>query len=96
MTFHQDDPNKSYKQSVPSASRLEHKTAACDTIGTIVFDDGRTIADSDVAAIADKVASVGGTHYVIRDSTTHTRRGEKHAPRVVEVLVCTSGIREDD
>lgn len=96
MTWHQDDPSKTYKQTVPTASRLSEHSAACDTIGTLTFDDGRIITDDDVVTIAEKAASVGGTSYLIRNASTTTRRGKtKLTTGVVEVLVCTSGIRED-
>ena len=91
MTFNSDTA-----ETIParphSASRLAHANAGCETIGTLTF-DGRQmiIVDSDIEAIADKVASVGGTHYVVRNRTrmTHSGKTRPDSP-VVDVLVCSS------
>ena len=95
LTFRADG-TKEYPRRVKSASRLETSDASCDTIGTLVFDDGRVITDLDVETIANKAAAVGGTHYIIRDRSTRTKRGrERPTTGVVVVLVCTSGVKED-
>ena len=87
MTFHADNPHKDYPKTVEEASRLTSSSMACDSIGSLRFDDDRIITDNDIETLAHKVASVGGTHYVVHD------RSPKGS--VVDVLVCTSGIKED-
>ncbi len=86
MMFNADD-GVTHAQRVASASRLATVRPGCETLGTLTF-DGHVVRDSDIDAVAEKVASVGGTHYVVRNRTA--MRHGKLAPSesVAVVLVC--------
>jgi uncharacterized protein YceK len=90
MTFNSDTA-EAIPPRAQSASRLTSHHAECENIGTLTFESRHAVADSDIAAIADKVASVGGTHYVVRNrmTTSHSGRARPASP-VVDVLVCSS------
>jgi hypothetical protein len=90
MTFNADSAETVAPRD-RSASRLEHARPDCDSIGTLTFEHKGALADSDIETVADKVASVGGTHYVVRNRTMMARSGGMHAASpVVDVLVCSS------
>jgi hypothetical protein len=90
MTFN-SDTQEAIAPRAHGASRLADREVGCENIGTLTFEGSGRIVDSDIAAIADKVASVGGTHYVVRNRTTVSKAGKlRLASPVVDVLVCSN------